>query len=156
MAIDRSFIERNRAATERIRRLSHLSDAELLTRVGEQWTVAVVLAHLAFWDRKILTVLDRTEQDGKMYAPVIDGIVNDLSLPLWAAIPPHKAACLALEAAEALDRRLEEYPEQWLERVYVNNPRWVERSMHRNAHLDEAEEALKGLQNPRSPSNPSG
>ncbi|GAP15916.1 mycothiol maleylpyruvate isomerase N-terminal domain [Longilinea arvoryzae] len=151
MAIDRSFSERNRAATERIRRLGNLDDTALLTRVGEDWTVAVVLAHLAFWDRKILIMLDRTEQDGKLYAPAIDVIVNDLALPLWAAIPPHEAVRLALEAAETLDRRLEEYPERWLERVYVNNPRWVERYQHRNAHLDEAEAALKGLQDPRSP-----
>lgn len=143
MAVDRSFIERNRAATERIRRLGELSDAELLTQVREHWTVAVTLAHLAFWDRRVLFVLEKTERDRALYQPPVDILVNDLSLPLWEAIPPHEAARLALEAAEALDRRLVEYPEHCLERVHVNNPRWVDRSIHRNEHLDEVDAALK-------------
>jgi len=30
-----------------------------------------------------------------------------------------------------------------LERVYVYNPRWVNRYLHRNTHLDEVAEVLK-------------
>lgn len=142
MSTDRSFIERNRAATERIRRMCAWSDAQLQVRVGEHWTAAIALAHLAFWDRKVLAVLEKTEEDGELYLPEIDILINDLSLPLWAAIPPQAAARIALEAAEALDRRLEGYPERWLERVYAYNPRWVERNQHRNQHLDEVEAAL--------------
>jgi hypothetical protein len=64
MALDRSFIERNRTSTERIRVMGALSDEELRRPVGKHWTVAIVLAHLAFWDRRVLYALDKTEQDG--------------------------------------------------------------------------------------------
>ncbi len=145
MATDRSFIEQNRASTERIRRLvSKLSDKQLQHPVSEHWTVAVALAHLAFWDRRVMFILDQTEHDGKLSAPEIDVLVNDISLPLWAAIPPRKAARLAIDTAQELDRRLEEIPLELIEELYKYNKRWVIRALHRDEHLNEVDEALKG------------
>ncbi len=144
MTLDRSFIERNRASTNRIRDMvARLSDAELEHPVGEHWTVAIALAHLAFWDRRVLYVLDKTERDGKLFIPEIDILVNDLSLPLWAAIPPREAARIAIETAEDLDRRLENFRSALLEEIYAYNKRWVDRSLHRGEHLDEVDTALK-------------
>ena len=139
------FIELNRASRERIRGLAERpSDEELQTPVGERWTVAIVLAHLAWWDRRIMYVLDMTERDGKLFIPEIDIFVNELSLPLWAAIPPREAARIAIETAETVDQRLEDYPPVLLEEIYAYNKRWVIRALHRSEHLDEAEAALKG------------
>ena len=144
MAMDRSFIEQNRASTERIRKLeSKLSDKELQHPVGEHWTIAITLAHLAFWDRRVMFILDKTEQDGKLSAPEIDVVVNDISLLHWAAIPPREATRLAVEAAQTLDKRLEEYPQELLEQLYNHNKRWVIRTLHRDEHLNEVDEALK-------------
>lgn len=141
--MDRSFVELNRASTRRVRELvARLSDAQLQTPVGEHWTVAIVLAHLAFWDRRVLYVLDKSEKDGKLFIPEIDIFVNDLSLPLWAAIPPREAARIAIETSETLDMRLEAFPEALLEEIYTYNKRWVVRSMHRGEHLNEADAAL--------------
>jgi hypothetical protein len=145
MAMDQSFIERNRASRTRIRELvERLSDEEMQHRVGEHWTVAIALAHLAFWDRRVMYVLDITERDGKLFVPEIDIFVNDLSLPLWAAIPPREAARLAIETAEALDKRLESYPSALLEAIHAYNQRWVMRALHRDGHLDEVDAALRG------------
>jgi len=144
MPPDRAFVERNRASTERIRKLSRLTDEQLLHPVDEHWTVAVALAHLAFWDRRTLDLLEKTEREDKLSAPEIDVVVNDISLPFWAAIPPRKSAQLAIETAEALDKRLEEFSPALLEEVRAARVRWVERSLHRNEHLDEVDAALKG------------
>ncbi len=143
MAIDRSFIERNRAATERIRAMAQLTVDMMQTPVGEHWTVAIVLAHLAFWDRRVLAFLDQTEREHRPVTQEIDIVVNDISLPLWAAIPPLEAGRIALESAEALDRRLENFPPDLLEEIYAQRKRWVERSLHRDEHLDEADAALR-------------
>jgi hypothetical protein len=143
MTLDRSFIERNRASTRRIRRMAEsLSDGEMQHPVGQHWTVAIVFAHLAFWDRRVMYVLDMTERDGKLFIPEIDIFVNDLALPLWAAIPPRAAAKIAIETAETLDQRLEGFSPALLEEIYAYNKRWVERSLHRGEHLDEADAAL--------------
>jgi hypothetical protein len=143
MTLDRSFVERNRASAERIRALAaRLTDEEMQHPVGEHWTVAIALAHLAFWDRRVQYVLDMTERDGKLFIPEIDIFVNDLSLPLWAAIPPREAARLAIETATALDRQLEGYSPALLEQIQTYNRRWVDRSLHRSEHLDEIGAAL--------------
>ena len=144
MTVDRSFIERNRASTNRIRALvARLTDEEMQQPVGEHWTVAIALAHLAFWDRRAMYVLDRTEREGKLFIAEVDVFVNDLSLPLWAAIPPREAARIAIETAEALDRRLEGFPPALLEEVNAYYERWVVRALHRGEHLDDVETALK-------------
>jgi len=145
MTLDQAYHELNLASTLRIQTLAgRLSDQEMLHPVGEHWTVAVALAHLAFWDRRVLYVLDMTERDGKLFVPEIDIFVNDLSLPLWAAIPPRDAKRIAIETAQTLDKRLESYPRPLLEEIYAYNKRWVVRALHRNEHLDEVDRALKG------------
>lgn len=144
MTMDRSFIELNRASTERIRALAgRLTDEEMQQKVGEHWTVAIALAHLAWWDRRVMYVLDMTEKDGKLFIPEIDIFVNDLSLPLWAAIPPRAAARIAIETSETLDKLLEEYSPELLEEIYNYNKRWVIRALHRDEHLDDVDNALK-------------
>jgi hypothetical protein len=144
VAIDQSFVELNRTSTERIRTLAaSLSEEEMQQPVGEHWTPGVVFAHLAFWERRILYLLDMAERDGDALVPDITVVVNDLSLPLWKAIPPQAAAQLALEASEEVDRRLETFPAHLLEKVYAKNKRWVVRALHRNEHLDEVDAALK-------------
>ena len=91
----------------------------------------------------MLYVLDMTEKDGKLFIPEIDIFVNDLSLPLWAAIPPRAAAQIAIETAETLDKRLEDYSPELLEELHNYNKRLVIRALHRGEHLDEADTALK-------------
>jgi hypothetical protein len=141
--MDRSFIESNRLSRERMQALAdRCSDEKMLTKVGEHWTVGIVYAHIAWWDRRVMYVLDMTEKNGKLFVPEIDIFVNDLSLPLWAVVPPREAVRIAMENAEALDKRLEEYPESLLEDIHKYNERWVVRAMHRNEHLGEAESAL--------------
>ena len=144
MPLDLTYKEQNRASTERIRDLvTRLSDEEMQTKVGEHWTVSIALAHLAWWDRRVMYVLDMTERDGKLFIPEIDIFVNDLSLPLWAVIPPRDAARICIETSETLDKRLEEYSPELLEEIYNYNKRWVIRALHRNEHLDEVDVALK-------------
>lgn len=111
MTLDKSYIEHNRASTNRIRALmANLDDDELQYPVGEHWTVAITLSHLAWWDRRVMYVLDMTERVDKLFVLEFDLTVNDLSLPLWAVIPPRDAARIALETAETLDQRLEGFP----------------------------------------------
>lgn len=144
MSLDPNYTQLNRASTERIKQLAaSLSDEEMQTRVGEHWTVSIALAHLAWWDRRVMYVLDMTAKNGKLFVPEIDIIVNDLSLPLWAAIPPREAARIAIESSADLDARLEAFPQDLLEEIYNYNKRWVVRALHRNEHLNEVDAALK-------------
>ena len=145
MTMDRSFIQLNRASSSRIRTLaSQLNDQQLLKPIGKNWTVAITLAHLAFWDGRVMHVLDVTEQNAKLSVPEVDISVNDFALPLWAAIPPREAARIAVETAKSVDERIENFPAALLEEIYNHNKRLVVRAMHRGEHLDEVDAALKG------------
>lgn len=144
MPLDPSYKELNRLSRERIHSLAtRLTDEEMQTRVGEHWTVGIVFTHIAWWDRRVMYVLNMTEKNGKLFIPEIDIFVNDLSLPIWAVVPPREAARIAIEESEALDKRLEEYDLTMLEEIFNYNKRWVVRALHRNEHLDEADAALK-------------
>lgn len=145
MALDRTFVESNRQALQRMRDLAaRLSDDQLKHPVGQHWTVAIVFAHLAFWERRVDYVLDMTQKEGRLFVPEIDIFVNDLSLVFWQALPVREAVRIGIEAADHTNQKLEAYPESLLEEVGTYNKRWVDRSLHRNEHLDEAEAALKG------------
>ncbi len=144
MAVDRSFVELNRAATERMRQLAaRLRDRDMKTPVGEHWNVAIVFAHLAWTDLRARWVLDATEREGKLVNPDYNIFVNDIALPFWAAMPSRQASDLAIETADGVDKRLETYPLPLLEMIHADYPRFVFRTYHRNEHLDEAEAALK-------------
>jgi len=144
MVVDKSYVERNRASSSRMRALAErLSDEDLRLRCGRNWTVSAALAHLAFWDLRVMHLLDATERNGKLCVAEIDISVNDIALPLWAAIPPREAARIAVETAEALDTRLENFPQSLLEEIYAFNERWVVRALHRNGHLDAVDAAMK-------------
>ncbi len=141
--MDRGFVERNKASTERLRKLvARLKETDMGRRVGADWTVAVALAHLAFWDRRVQFVLDRTQKAGKLSPVEIDTTVNDLLLPTWESVPGKEAARLAIQTAEALDQQLAAFPADLLDQVNQHNPRWVDRSLHRNEHLDEVDKSL--------------
>jgi hypothetical protein len=144
MAPDRAFVELNRNSTARMRSLvACLSDEQLQRPVGRQWTASTTLAHLAFWDLRVIHLLDATEREGKLVAPEIDVVVNDILHPLVAAIPPGQAAEIAVRVSEELDRRLENFPPLLLEQIHARYERWVIRALHRNAHLDAIEAALQ-------------
>lgn len=145
MATDRSFQTRNSQERERLKALvARVSDAELGRGVGHGWTVADTLAHLAFWDLRAVTLLDRFERQGVAPSPVDVDVINDTVHALARAIPPRAVARLAIEAAEAVDRRLEALPDRVLEAIAAaGHPLNVTRHAHRAEHLEEIEQALR-------------
>ena len=143
MSLDYSFVEQNRASVNRIRHLvNRLTEAEWQQPVGEHWTVAIALAHITFWDRRMVILLDETERAGKLVIPQLDILINDVLLPMWAAIPPHEVGRLAVATAEFVDQRLEHFPPALLEEIWTLSDRFIIRAGHRHQHLDEIEAAL--------------
>jgi len=148
MSADRTFIASNDATRSRLRALvARLSDADLGRPMPAGWTVASVLGHLAFWDQRVLVLLDRWEQSPSAVPPVINEAdvawVNDAAKPHFLAMPPRRAAELALAIAEAVDARVAALPDDLLARnKAAGSPLSMTRSVHREEHLDEIERAL--------------
>lgn len=148
MAVDRSFVAENEAELRRLRDLvDGLDDDQLAQPMDAGWTVAAVLAHMAFWDYRIVTMLDRWGPDGRGRPPTYEeeavDWINDATKPIFLAIPPRLAAQVALDAAEAADRAVAGMSDDLLARNEetggIINPF---RAEHRGEHLDELEPAL--------------
>lgn len=144
MAMDRSFQVRNEQERERLKALvTRLSDADLERSVGHGWSVAATLAHLAFWDLRAVTLIDKFEREDVAPSPVDVDVVNDTVHALARSIPPRAAAQLAVVAAETVDRRIEALPDRILEAVgAAGNPFNLTRHVHRAEHLEEIERTL--------------
>jgi hypothetical protein len=148
MAVDRSYVAENTTELRRLRALvERLSDADLARPTSAGWTVASALAHVAFWDQRVLFWLDRWERGepprGLDHADV--DWINEAAKPLCLALPPRVAARLTVEIAEQVDRRLAALPD---ERIAANQaagePILLVRARHRKTHLDEIERILGG------------
>ena len=145
---DRSYVELNARELTRLRGLvERLSDEELLKPVNEFWTVAGVLAHIAFWDARALVLAGKIERGIPFTASDIepDDVtwINDSARRLIEAIPPREAARLALDVAEEIDARVAALDPA---SVWPNDPQSLlnaRRAEHRAEHLDEIEPALQ-------------
>jgi len=149
MSVDRSHQAKNDSERARLEALvGRLTDADLKRAMPDGWTVASVLAHLAFWDQRAYLLLDRWQRDGVAPPPDEEANVdwiNDAAKPMFLALPPRRAAELAVAIAEATDRKVASLSEELVRRnAALATPVMLERANHRRGHLDDIERALAG------------
>lgn len=139
-----SYSTQNTAERQRLIRLTtHLSEQALNRPVGNGWTVATRLTHLAFWDQYTLALLKQWERTGYKPSSAEVDAINDAARVLSLAIPPKAAVQLAQAAAEAVDRHLEAINPELEAAIQASGRVWIlRRAMHRREHLDQIEKAL--------------
>ncbi len=142
--MSRDYLEENELQRERLRGLvALLSDRDLASPLYEGWTIAGVLAHLAFWDYRALLLLRRWKQGEVKPSPMDVDIINDTMRPLLQAIPPRRAAEFALEAAAAIDKEIEDLNQGVLAQIEANpSVLRLDRGRHRREHIGQIESAL--------------
>jgi hypothetical protein len=149
MSADRTYIVENDAERGRLRALvGRLSDADLARAMPAGWTVAGVLAHLAFWDQRILVLLEQWERSPSK-PPRIENEadtdwINDASKPLLLALAPRQAAELAVAIAETVDGKVAALPDDLVARnAAAGSPLNLLRAEHRSEHLREIEHLFR-------------
>jgi hypothetical protein len=145
MPMERAYATENTHERQRLRTLvARLSDDDLKRPLPNGWTVAITLAHLAFWDRQRLALLRRWERDGVKPAPTDADTINEGVRVLATVLPPRTAAQLALDAAEAVDQALEQLSAEMVTQIEVGGQASIlRRAVHRRGHLDRIEQALR-------------
>lgn len=146
---DRPYVAPNNAERRRLEALvARLGEADLRRPLGAGWTIAGVLAHLAFWDQRIVVLVDGWRRDGPAAVPApldhagVDWI-NDAAKPMLLALPPREAARLATAIAAAADAAVERLPDAFVAaNTAAGNPVNLLRAEHRREHLEEIERAL--------------
>ena len=121
------------------------ADLALSTDYG--WTVAALLAHLAFWDQRMLAILQRWKQEGFDPSPIDSRAVNDALKVVCQALEPRVAAELAVSAAERIDAELETLTPEFVKQIEAHAEATstqfrMNRSLHRNGHLSDIEALL--------------
>jgi hypothetical protein len=146
MAADRSYVADNDRERRRLEALvGRLDDAGLSRAMPAGWTVAGVLAHLAFWDQRIAVLIQLLKRGATV--PTEDprdvDWVNDAAKPLQLALPPREAATLAIETARATDLAVAALSDELIERnAAAGGPINLLRAAHRREHLDQIEQVL--------------
>lgn len=147
--VERVPLDENAAARHRLTSVIDSLDEQRLGKpVTPGWSVATVLAQLAFWDRWAQTLVTRW-RSGEVPPPTVpawyDDAVNDALLPTWQALPGAAAARLARDAAEAADLVIGKAETPVVAGILaMGQANLLSRYEPRNDALDRIERALDG------------
>jgi len=145
---DRSFDSANAEATAALADLvSTLSDADLAADLGEGWTVAMALAHMAYWDSFHLARWHHATASGASCPPpAADEVTrraNEALEATWRALPVAATVTLCLEAAAAIDVYVATLTDEQIEGARAaGGPNLVDRVPHRRDHSAQIARAL--------------
>jgi hypothetical protein len=143
------YAQQNAESRRRLETLVNgLSDEDLARTTDYGWTVAALLAHLAFWDQRVLMILRRWQAEGFDPSPIDSTAVNDSLRVICQTIEPPAAIELCLSSAQEVDMALEtltaDQVKQMEEHAAAAETQFrMNRSLHRNAHLDDIEVLIK-------------
>jgi len=143
---DRSYVAENDRERRRLEALvGKLDDAALSRAMPAGWTVAAVLAHLAFWDQRIVLLSEQLRRGASVPSAEAGNVdwINDAAKPTQLALAPRRAATLAVETARAADRAVAALSDDLLAKnAAAGSPINLLRAEHRREHLDEIEHVV--------------
>jgi hypothetical protein len=148
--VDRSFVEENDAARVELSEfIAGLDERSFKFPVGSGWTIATCLCHLAFWDHRVLFLLEEWERTGQLETSRLSSqsvnSVNQAVNAISQAVPGAAAAKLALDTALAVDSLLATISDELISQlVSAGFERYLKRSLHRREHLQKIKAALRG------------
>ena len=142
------YSEQNAESRRRLEALVRgLSDQDLARSTDYGWTVAALLAHLAFWDQRMIVILRRWMEEGIDPSPIDSAAVNDALKVVCHALNPRTAIELCISSAEAVDAEFDtltpDLVKQLEEHAAATETQFrMNRALHRNSHLDDIEALL--------------
>lgn len=121
-----------------------LTAPQWAARLANGWTVAALFGHLGFWDRVTLALIERYEREGVVPVKSDFNTLNAVLATLFERMSPEQCHTWAVEAADALDARIEALaPALVAEIIEKDGERRIHRHIHRRNHLDQLEALLR-------------
>ena len=143
------YSEQNANSRRRLAGLTQtLTDEDLARSTDYGWTVAALLAHLAFWDHRMSAILRRWQEEGLDASPNDMMVLNEALQVICHAVEPGAAIGLAIAAAEKIDAELDVLTAERTKEIEAHAAATetqfrMNRSLHRDGHLDDIEKLLK-------------
>ncbi len=137
--MENTYTNQNNASRQELTELiQRLSEEQLRRPMEAGWTVAGVLAHLAFWDQRALTLLKKWQQEGIGPSEIDTDVVNETTRILCINLASRVAAQLAIDCAQAVDQEIERLDPEFL-RLVEHDGKTVrlDRANHRKNHSSE-------------------
>ena len=137
----------NATSLARLRALSaRLTETDLGRDLGQGWTVASMLAHLGFYDARVISLLRRFAAGGAVETSPIDAdAINEAKLPFFQLLPGRAAADLTMRLAEECDAAVAALGDDMVAQLSVpGSPVRLDRAHHRDQHIEQIEKALVG------------
>ena len=123
--------------------VKRLSDADLRHPMEAGWTVSAVLAHMAFWDQRAITLIKKWQKEGVGPSLIDTDVVNESTRILCLAVQPSDAAELAIAFAGEIDRVIAALTPEMLAAIQTTGTTVnLRRANHRRTHFGEIEKAL--------------
>jgi hypothetical protein len=140
------IIEDNARENEHLKKLvGRITDKDMDVPLEAGWTVSAVLAHLAFWDLRVITLIGTWENEGVGPSPIDTDVVNEATRSLCLAIPPRTAAELVVAVADRVDKVIANLTPEMAQAILTEGTNVkLSRADHRRMHLGEIEKVLHG------------
>ena len=134
-----SYTERNQQSLDELKSyVEQLSDEQLSQDLGNGWTPAAALCHVAFWDRRAAQIASRVSVDETFRNPAENvNVLNDALLHQWKRITPREAVAEFVEAGTEANGKMAAADQATIERWLALRTFAVDRSNHRIEHLEE-------------------
>jgi hypothetical protein len=142
------YSEQNANSRRRLAALTQtLTDEDLGRSTHYGWTVAALLAHLAFWDHRMSAILRRWQEEGLDASPNDMMVINEALQVICHAVEPRAAVGLAISAAEKIDAELDALTSERTKELEAHAAATetqfrMNRSLHRDGHLDDIEKLI--------------
>jgi hypothetical protein len=126
--------------------VGRLTEADLARDLGEGWTVTAMLAHMGFYDARVLALFRRWEAGGEVKdSPLDPHAINEAMLPYLQLLPGRAVAERTLALAAECDAAIAALtPEQLRRMEAAGYPARLDRAHHRREHVEQIERALEG------------
>ena len=135
--------ENKASRTELTNFVNSLSPTQLNQEMPAGWNVLAVLAHLAFWDQRAITLLEKWQREGICASPNDTDVINETSRPFLRTLNPEQGKNLVLATALEIDDLIDSLPETFFSDVLENGTTvHLNRAEHRRMHIEEIKHAL--------------
>jgi len=139
--------ENDASRAELAQLLDELAFEDYGREVQGAWTVGATLAHLAYWDRYAVSLIEAWQRAGNVAA--VSGVgsehVNAAGIGDWSVLPAAYIAREVLRAAEAADALAASVSVELVRAVdAAGRARVLRRHAHRREHIEQIRKARGG------------
>ncbi|MFN8661155.1 MAG: DinB family protein [Thermomicrobiales bacterium] len=142
------ILRKNAESRDRLLALvEHLDEQTLNRQVEAEWSLAALLAHVAFWDQICAVRWDAYDRGGSLVdvPDTLIDLINAANVPTWRALSGRAAVDVLRRAMEETDARIARLPDTAVQVATSGGFTYMlDRTGHRDEHATQIAAFLNG------------